>query len=161
MKSFKLFYSKEQRKQSILVDDEDFDRIKDMGWSIVDKSVRCTMLGYNSIRLANYIMNDRYSMYDHKDRNPFNNQKSNLRKATRSQNSINQGIRSTNTSGYKGVGFYKNQKRWYASIRYRYKPIFLGCYSNPIDAARAYDKKAKELFGEFAYLNFPEPEFED
>ena len=57
---------------------------------------------------------------------------------------------------YKGVSFYNARRGFQANIKYKKQPVNIGYYKNEIDAAKAYDKKAKELFGEFAYLNFPE-----
>ena len=46
--------------------------------------------------------------------------------------------------------------RWVAQIGYQGRSISLGEFKREIDAARAYDRKKRELFGEFAKLNFPE-----
>ena len=59
-------------------------------------------------------------------------------------------------SKYKGVYWHKKDKRWQAQIGENKKRTYIGSYTNEMDAARAYDKKAKELHGEFARLNFPE-----
>jgi len=53
---------------------------------------------------------------DHKDGNPLNNSLSNLRWCNSSQNKQNQGISSRNTSGRKGVGFFKKTQKWVARI---------------------------------------------
>ena len=58
----------------------------------------------------------------------------------------------------KGVIWYKRDKKWRVCIKDRGKIINLGQYDDEIKAAEVYDKKAKELFGEFASLNFPTPE---
>lgn len=60
------------------------------------------------------------------------------------------------TSKLKGVSRYKSSQKWCTRISIKGKTIFLGCFQNEKEAAIAYDKKAKELFGEFAKLNFPE-----
>ncbi|MGE7932145.1 hypothetical protein [Viridibacillus arvi] len=56
-------------------------------------------------------------------------------------------------NGYRGI--QKEGKKWSARIYRRKKTIYLGMYSSKIEAAKAYDKKAYELFGEKAILNFP------
>ncbi len=90
---------------------------------------------------------------DHKDGNGLNNQDENIRICTRKQNSQNQPIPLSNTSGYKGV--VKSGNKWEAQIHlYKQRSVYIGVFDNPIDAARAYDKKAIELFGEFANTNF-------
>lgn len=91
---------------------------------------------------------------DHRDNNKLNNRRSNLRVATRSQNEANQGKQINNKSGYKGVSQF-GKKKWRSAIVINRKQIHLGLYNDRTEAARAYDKKAIEIFGEFAYLNFP------
>lgn len=62
---------------------------------------------------------------------------------------------STNTSGYKGVTWSKQNNKWMAQLKVNDKNLYLGFYHNIIDAALAYDAVARELHGEFARLNFP------
>ena len=92
---------------------------------------------------------------DHIDRDGLNNTRSNLRIATHSQNNANRGMSKNNTSGYRGVSWHKYDRKWIARVQFQGRDIHLGRYIDPVDAARAYDQKVKELFGEFAYLNFP------
>lgn len=90
---------------------------------------------------------------DHKNGDSLDNRKENLRACTRLQNMANQKLSKRNTSGYKGVR--KEWNRWTATIYkqgIRYK---IGAFETAEEAARAYDAKAKELSGEFAFLNFP------
>ncbi len=96
---------------------------------------------------------------DHIDRNKLNNQRDNLRPATRSQNAANTPKRNQQmTSKYKGVarrvGKYK-YKLWSATIRCNNETRYIGYYFTELEAARAYDRAAIELFGEYAYPNFP------
>lgn len=65
------------------------------------------------------------------------------------------GTRSDNTSGFKGVSLDKGRSKWAAEITHNRRHIHLGRFTSPEDAARAYDRKARELHGEFACLNFP------
>lgn len=96
------------------------------------------------------------TLCDHINRNPLDNRKSNLRKADSSQNNMNRGTRSNNTSGYKGVSYDVSRNKWQSMIACRGERYHIGRFPTKEEAARAYDEKAKELFGEFAYLNFPE-----
>lgn len=88
---------------------------------------------------------------DHIDRNPLNNCIENLRMATCRQNGINRPRQKNNTSGYKGIIWVKTHKKWCAKIKYNQKNIHLGYFDNIENAREAYNTKAKELFGEFAY----------
>lgn len=97
---------------------------------------------------------DKTEEVDHKDLNPLNNQRENLRLATRGQNGSNRRMPSNNTSGYKGVGFDKRRNKWHANIVSKHKNKFLGYFSDPVEAALVYDKAARELHGEFAVVNF-------
>jgi len=102
-----------------------------------------------------FILNaPRHKLVDHIDGNGLNNRKANLRLCNHSQNAWNRRPNSGCHSKYKGVYWNKDKKKWHATISKSYKRIHLGYFDNEIEAARAYDKKAKEFFGEFAYLNF-------
>ena len=89
---------------------------------------------------------------DHVNGNGSDNRKFNIRNCTHQQNLQNMQT-STGTSQYKGVTWYKRDKTWQAEIRQNSKGIFLGRFSTEIEAAKAYNKKAKELFGEYANPN--------
>lgn len=89
---------------------------------------------------------------DHIDGNGLNNRRSNLRLASDCQNKWNRDKPKSNTSGYKGV--FRRDERWAAYIKHNKRRYYLGAYSDPVDAARAYDRKARELHGDFAKTNF-------
>ena len=92
---------------------------------------------------------------DHKDSDGLNNQKSNLRVCTVTENNRHaRRVNQYNKNGFRGVG--KNGVYYNALISISGKNKTIGSFRNAEDAARAYDEKAKELFGEFAVLNFPE-----
>jgi len=94
---------------------------------------------------------------DHKNNDTLDNRKSNLRLCTYSENKMNSTIhKESKTSKYKGVGFHKDRQKYQAYIRVNGKQFYLGLYESEIDAAKAYDKKAIELFGDFKKLNIPE-----
>ena len=94
---------------------------------------------------------------DHKDSDKANNKLSNLRIATSSQNCAAAKPSRKGVSRFRGV---KKSRRienpWVASISKDNKTYHLGNFKTEEEAARAYDKKAKEFHGEFANLNFPE-----
>ena len=81
-------------------------------------------------------------------------QLSNLRIVSRSQNSMNKGCSRNNTSGYKGISLRKASGKWRAEIMSQGRSKYLGLFTTPEAAALAYDKAAKTLHGEFAELNF-------
>lgn len=87
---------------------------------------------------------------DHINRNPLDNRVCNLRVATRSQNMINTDLRSTNTSGVKGVRRVKLTDKWTASITKDYVTYGLGTYGTMEEAADARKRAESELFGEYA-----------
>jgi hypothetical protein len=146
----------------LIIDKEDL-------YLIENKYLRITLLSTTSKCLKktiyNYILNREHNnnnnnIIDHIDGNELNNTKKNLRIITYQQNTFNQKIQKRKkTSKYKGVYKYKNikNKKYCAYITINKKRISIGYYYTEIEAAKAYDEKAKELFGEYASLNFPEP----
>jgi len=90
---------------------------------------------------------------DHKNGNKLDNRRGNLRICTYPENCINSPMKKNNTSGYKGVTFWKRDNNWKAQIRFNRKNLHIGYFQTKEKAAKAYNKKARELFGNFAYLN--------
>jgi hypothetical protein len=79
----------------------------------------------------------------------------NLRVVTRAQNRCHNRARQGSIQPYKGV---RSRKRGTFMARVTFEGVehYLGTFATAKDAAIAYDKKALELFGEMAHLNFPE-----
>lgn len=151
-----------------IVDDEDYDKINSWKWYAHKDHKNGNFYAY---RNETYASGKRKSVFmhreifctssemkiDHINGNGLDNRKENLRECNSSQNGANIQIgRRNNKSGYKGVCFKNRPKKWVAQITYRKKVYALGYYDNPIDAAKAYDKAAIRLHGEFAITNFGE-----
>lgn len=147
-----------------LVDDEDFEYLNQFKWharkcgnsfyarkniGTIENANRGTHLMHRIIMNAT----DPQICVDHKDGNGLNNQKSNLRICNHQQNNMNQRHIQNGSSIYKGVCWHKEAKKWVSNIHFN-KMIYLGLFDNETEAAKAYDQKAIELFGEFARLNF-------
>jgi hypothetical protein len=150
-----------------LVDDADYDYLTQWKWYVIfDGSNWYAMRSIHSPETKNkkttiymhrvIVGAKKIDVVDHCDGNSLNNQRSNLRLCNAQQNRWNQGPAPTNRSGYKGVYWEKKIQKYVATIRLSNKRTYLGSYTDPVLAARAYDKKAKEVHGEFARLNFPE-----
>lgn len=90
---------------------------------------------------------------DHRNGDGLDNRRANLRQATKAQNNRNR-RKTVGRSRLKGVSLY--QGRWRAQIKFAGRQTHLGSFANEDDAGRAYDAAAREHFGEFSALNFPE-----
>jgi hypothetical protein len=87
---------------------------------------------------------------DHIDGDSLNNNRSNLRAATRAQNSQNRSKQKNNASGIKGVSLDKRRSKWLAQIQSDGTHYYLGRFDTKEDAAEAYRKAANKLHKEFA-----------
>lgn len=137
-----------------MLDDEDFDRVKSITWCAQQASATWYAVGNvpnnGSLLLHRIVMNAPNGIVvDHIDHNGLNCQKSNLRFATRSQNSANR----RSAKGFRGAYFNKVSKLWVASITCNGTREIIGKYDKLEDALDAYDQRAIELFGEFAMTN--------
>jgi hypothetical protein len=90
---------------------------------------------------------------DHINGNGLDNRKSNLRLASSRQNKANCGLRSDNSSGYKGVNFMASRSKWRAQLWVNGKNTHLGLYETLEDAILAYNRAAIKEWGEYALLN--------
>ncbi len=143
-----------------LVDDEDYNKFNKYSYHLSVYATRCILKrigGKNKkIRLHREIMNAKDDqMIDHINGNKLDNRKCNLRFCNPSQNNANRKKQSFNKIGLKGVSYTtdNNSNKYRARIGYRGKDVWIGTFDNSIDASNAYDKKAIELYGEFAKLN--------
>ena len=147
--------------QFAIVDAEDYDRLSQHRWYAQKQhgyfyATRMTSRkgARRTLRMHREILQAaKGTMCDHIDHNGLNNCKSNLRLCTSSQNQQNQKARRT-SSAYKGVCRRKDCNRWAAQIGFQCKRIHIGLFDDQMEAALAYDRKASELFDEFACLNF-------
>ena len=146
------------KRDIALVDDEDYEMLSQYKWYKNNTGYVHTHFYIDNVRLLKsmhwiLLQPPKKLEIDHIDNNPLNNQKKNLRICTRSQNLANKPKYKIGTSKYKGVSWDKHNNKWVSCIKYNQKNIHLGRFKNEIDAAKAYNERAKELFKEFAYLN--------
>lgn len=90
---------------------------------------------------------------DHKDLDRQNNRFENLRAASSSLNKYNIPLKRNNTSGFKGVHYRKDKRKYTAQIHIDGVYARLGSFTTAEEAARAYDKAAVAAVGEFALTN--------
>jgi hypothetical protein len=142
-----------------LVDDEDWPWLVEYVWhlSVNGYAKHCFTIRYRGhfAYMHRVVTNAPDHLYvDHKDHNPLNNQKWNLRICTNAQNVSSQAVRVSNkTSNHKGVSWDKNRCLWAAAISVGYRTIHLGRFRCQEEAAKAYNSAALKHFGQFAVLN--------
>ena len=136
-----------------LVDAEDYEALAAYTW-YASHMYAVRRIDGKQVRMHRILLNAPGGMdVDHINGDKLDNRRENLRLATRAQNTQNQGRRSTNKSGYKGVCRATNRKSWMATITVNRRQKLLGCFSTPEEAHAAYCTAAKELHGEFARVS--------
>jgi hypothetical protein len=105
---------------------------------------------WRKIQMHRVLLNDPDGLVvDHIDGDGLNNRRANLRAVTTQQNAFNQRAAKGNTSGFKGVTWIKQGKKWQASIKLNGKSRHLGRFATAEEAHDAYVKASAELHGEF------------
>jgi hypothetical protein len=150
-----------------LVDDADYQRVTAFKWrALVDRrrnkvyAVRKTH-GPHSSRKSLYMhreilgVTDPTVKVDHRNGDSLDNHRANLRKCVNGENNANSVKRRDGLSStYKGVCWHKRDGEFQASIRVHGRTIYLGMFTDEVQAAQAYDVAARAFFGEFAQCNF-------
>ena len=145
-----------------IVDDEDFEKLNQFKWHAEKRGD--TFYARRSeggrLHLKRFYMhrqvmapNNNKIHCDHISGNGLDNRKSNLRLCTSSENLMNQRPSIGATSKYKGVYWDKSRNKWGSRIGINGIGIYIGRFLDEIEAAKAYNLKATELFGDFARLN--------
>lgn len=135
----------------VLVDDEDFEWIKNKKWHMLPNGYACTYHRKDNGKLTTSylhreIMNTPKGFEtDHINRNKLDNRKENLRVVENKKNKENVGNRKDNKSGHKGVHFCKASQKWLAYIMHNKKWLYLGRYQRIEDAIFARKNKEQEL----------------
>ena len=147
------------RGRFALVDAADYEWLSRCKWCVTgqDRPYACRHDSGKTIYMHREIMNTPAGLcVDHINGHSLDNRRCNLRNCTHADNMRNRRGNS-GRSLYKGVTFQAHCGKYKASIGAKGCPKHIGYYDDPAEAARAYDRKARELFGPFAWLNFPEP----
>lgn len=146
-----------------IVDDEDHEKLSSVNWGVLNgKHTKYAKFHYGPKKsrkcmlMHRLIMNAQKGLeVDHIDGNGLNNQKSNLRVSTISENRRNRVRKQLNSSSrFKGVSWSLSHKKWVSNIQVNRKKLHLGSFNDEVDAAMVYDYAAIHHFKEFASPNF-------
>ena len=141
-----------------IVDAADYEWLSQYKWSLYGPGYAARHAHGTTIYMHREIMQAPPGMdVDHINGSRSDNRRSNLRVCTRPQNLRNAGKRPGCLSQYKGVAVDRRyNNRCFARIWFEGRTIALGYFNDEVEAALAYDRAALKLFGEYAWLNFPE-----
>ncbi len=151
-----------------IVDDEDYEVLSKYSWYVIKKSntyyaVRNAFKDgkRKTIHMHRFIKNlvtldgeylNPGAILDHIDRNRLNNQKNNLRLASKSNNSMNRlKMNGKFHSKYKGVSLSRG--KFHAYINFNKKRVNIGYFDTELEAAIAYNNAAIQYHKNFACLN--------
>jgi|ETNvirnome_6_100_1030635.scaffolds.fasta_scaffold02407_3 hypothetical protein len=167
----------------ITIDAKNWDKVKEHRWYLTappsvqypyaqatiphpDRSLYCYANGRVGPRRTTLLMHtliigkpEKGMIVDHINHNGLDNTEKNLRFVTRAQNIWNSRGRKNTTSQYKGVYKPSSSNSWIARLRTGGEQAHIGSFTCEEQAARAYDRKALELWGEYAYTNFPKEDY--
>ena len=142
----------------VTVDDADFDSVARFSWHLSYNGYAIrrerTPTGKRVIYMHREIAGHEWpGDIDHADGNKLNNSRSNLRNASRTLNNANSKPRTGCSSQFKGVAWVRRYGKWWAYINHSGRRRHLGYFDDEIEAAKAYNAAAVELFGSFARPN--------
>jgi len=131
-----------------IVDDEDFEYLNQFKWY---NHKNYAMRLANHLSISRIVMNaKRGEFVDHINHDTLDNRRKNLRLCSRAENNRNKKYK-FNKYGFKGI--WAKNSGYQAAISFNYKKIYLGVFKTAREAAIAYNKKAKQLYGVYACLN--------
>ncbi len=148
----------DEKGDSFIFDASDYAFVSSYRWSVnpYGYPVTTDRKTHKKRYLARMLLGvDDAVIVDHINGDSRDERRMNLRIATRSENQFNMGMTSRNKTGFKGVCYVAEKRKYKAQIRKEHRNMHIGYFHDPIEAARAYDEAARLFHGEFACLNFP------
>ena len=125
-----------------LVDDEDYDYLIQFEWYVANGYAMSQKDGFRmhheiAARMG-LVLQPGYEI-DHKNRDPLDNRRQNLRLVTRSVNNLNQGPRKDSTIGLRGISFYDKYQKYLVRVQIDGVRYSLGYYEDVEEAKRVRD----------------------
>ena len=154
------------RGMATLVDDEDYAWLSKWTWYATEGRCGCFYAARGTKQRTYEMQREildperraaREVKADHIDGNTLNNQRWNLRLVSNSVSNINRRIFKNNKSGYRGVWFSAEKRRFKAQISVSGTRVLLGSFDTAEEAAEAYNRAAIGFYGEYARLNCTAP----
>lgn len=145
----------------VIVDDEDYDYLSNYNWRCIKNGkTYYAIFGrringkYSNVWMHRMIMDakDRKDEVNHINHNGLDNRRENLRTTTHNKVIVQSRVSNNKPTKHKGISYYKPTNKWRARITINGKTTYLGYYTNEIEAANAYEKKAIEIYGEYAHI---------
>ena len=146
-----------KNNQVILIDKKDYPLVAGYSWFVVKYGPNGKFKASSNKRgkkffMHRLIMNAMSNQQvDHINGNTLDNRRENLRLCSSYENMMNRGKMKNNTSGYKGVSWNKNLKKWVTAIKVYGRRIHLGYFKNIHKAAKTYNEASKRYHKEFSY----------
>lgn len=149
-------YIDNDKNKVMLCDLDDWKILRDYYWREDHEGYAIAINNYKIIRFHREVLNlnDPKVQVDHINGIKLDNRKINLRQCSNQENSFNKYENSNNTSGYKGVYWDKDRKKWRGAIQYNGQSIKSSKrYDTPEEAYQWYIEKSNELFEEYSVFN--------
>lgn len=151
---YEIFLGNSDRVAQVSTDD-DYNLVRQYSWTLGNHGYAQARIGGKYLLMHRVIMNPGPNLVvDHINHDKLDNRRENLRICTQAENMMNQNS-NVGSSRFKGVSWNKRTNKFEASVMRNLIRFHLGYFDSEKEAARAYDDKARELFGEFARPNFP------
>lgn len=136
------------------IDSEDYAKVEKYKWRLLNNGYVASTSNGKCLLLHRLINNTPDNkLTDHKNGNTLDNRKCNLRNCDSSENGMNRKLNINNKAKLKGASFCKEVGKWVAHICFKKNQIRIGYFDSKIEAAKAYNNKALELYREFAKIN--------
>lgn len=142
---------KTKKGQEILVDKEDFEKVKNYSWCVSPQGYVVANIKGKVVKI-NWVLfpKVKHMVQDHINGNKLDNRKCNLRSCTPHQNSMNSSVGKNNTTGVVGVKKVKKTGHYVAQIMFKRKQICLGTYKTLEEATKVRQEAEKKYFGNYA-----------